>query len=202
MADAGIEAVRIGEEFADGVIRKVAGAGKNALLDDPRIRADFEHIEVVIGFEDEAIGLTEMDSDVIRQVTEIRADGDFGAVGAKGESDGVGGVVRDSEGVDVNIADRETLSGLNGLNTTETLAEGIGQDALECVHGGLCDVKGRFPEAEDLRKAVAVVGVLVGDEDSVEAIDVALDSGKASKGFAFSEAGVNEDTGGFGFEQG
>jgi hypothetical protein len=156
----------------------------------------------VIGFEDEAIGLTEVDPDVIGQVAEIGADSDLGAVSTEGESDRVGGVVRDGEGVDVNIADRKALAGLNGLNAAETLAEGIGQDALESVHGGLCDIEGRLPEAEDLRKAVAVVGVLVGDEDGIESIDVALDSGESSEGFALAEAGVNEDAGAFGFEQG
>jgi len=38
-----------------------------------------------------------------------------------------------------------------------------------------------------------MIGVLVGDEDCVEAIDAALDSGEASESFAFSEASVNED---------
>jgi hypothetical protein len=43
--------------------------------------------------------------------------------------------------------------------------------------------------------------MLVGDEDSVEAIDVAFNGGEAGESFAFSEAGVNEDAGALGFEQ-
>ena len=202
MANAGIEAFGIDEEFADGVIREVAGAGKHALLDDPRVGPDLEHVEIVVGFEDEAISVAEMDSDVVRQVAEIGADGDFGAVGTEGESDGVGGVVRDGERVDVDIADRETLAGLDGFDAAETFAEGVGKDALEGVHCRLRDVKRRFPKAENLREAVAVVRVLVGDEDGVEAVDVALDGGEAGESFALSEAGVNEDAGSFGFEQG
>ena len=177
VADAGIKAFGVGEKFADGVIGEMAGAGKDALLDDPGIRADLEHIEVVIGFEDEAIGLAEVDSDVVREVAEIGADGDFGAVGAEGESYRVGSVVRDGEGVDVNVADGEALTGLDGLDATEALAEGVGQDALESVHRGLGDVKRGFPEAQDLREAVAVVGVLVGDEDGVKTVNIAADSG-------------------------
>jgi hypothetical protein len=202
MADAGIEAFRVRKEFADGVIRKVAGAGEDALFDDPGIRADLEHVEIVIGFENEAIGLAEMDPDVIGQVAEIGADGDFGAVGAEGESDRVGGVVRDGERVDVDIADRETLAGLDGLDAAETFAEGVGKDALQGVQRGLGDVERRFPEAEDLREAVAMVRVLVGDKYRVEAIDVAIDGSEAGESFALPEAGVNEDAGGFGFEQG
>ncbi len=202
MADAGIEPFGIGEEFADSMIGEVTGTGKDALLDYPRIGPDLEHVEIVIGFEDEAIGLAEMDSDVIGQVAEIGADGDLGAVGAEGESDGVGCVVRDGERVDVDVADGEALPSLDRLNAAEALAEGFGQDALQGFHRGLSDVERGFPEAEDLREAVAVVGVLVGDEDRIKAIDVALDGGEASEGFAFTEAGINEDSGGVRFEQG
>jgi hypothetical protein len=202
MADAGIEAFGIGKEFAYSVIREMAGAGKDALLDDPRIGADLEHVEIVIGFEDEAIGLAEMDPHMIRQVAEIGTDGDFGAVGAEGESDRVSSVMRNRERVNIDIANGEALASLDGLDTAEALPEGVGQDALEGFHGGLGDVEGWFPEAEDLGQAVAVIGVLVGDENRVEAINVALDCSEAGEGFALSEAGVNEDAGGFCFEQG
>jgi hypothetical protein len=202
MPDAGIKSFGIGEEFTDRVIGEMAGAGEDALLDDPGIWADLEHVEIVIGFEDEAIGLAEMDSDVVWKVAEIGADGDFSAVCAEGEADGVGGVVRDSERVDVDVADGEALAGLDGFYAAEAFAEGVGQDALEGIHCGLGDIEGRFPEAEDLREAVAMVGVLVGDEDGVETVDIAPNGSEAGEGFAFSKAGVNEDAGGFGFEQG
>jgi len=202
VADTGIEAFGVGKEFADGVIGEMAGTGKDALLDDPGIRADLEHVEIVIGFEDEAIGLAEVDSDVIGEVAEIGADCDFSAVGAEGEADRVGCVVRDGEGVDVDIADGEALAGLDGFDAAEALAKGIGEDAVECIHGRFSDVERRFPEAEDLGQAVAVVGVFVGDKNGVKAVDVALNGGEAGESFAFSEAGVNEDAGAFGFEQG
>ena len=202
MTDAGIEAFGVGEEFADRVVGEVASAGEYALFDDPGVRADLEHVEIVIGFEDEAIGLAEVDSDVIGQIAEIGADGDLGAVGAESESNGVGGVVRDGERVDVDVADPETLASLDGLYAAEALAESVRQNALEGFQGGLGDIERGFPEAEDLREPVAVVGVFVGDEDGVETVDIAPDGGEAGEGFAFSKAGVNEDAGAFGFEQG
>jgi len=201
VADAGIEAFGVGEKFADGVIGEMPGAGEDALLDDPGIRANLEHVEIVIGFEDEAIGLAEVDSNVIWEVAEIGADSDFGAVGAEGESDGVCGVVRDGEGMDVDVADRKALAGMDGFDAAEAFAKGVGKDALEGVHGGLGNVERGFPEAEDLGEAVAVVGVLVGDEDGVETIEIAADGGEAGESFAFSEASVNEDSGCFCFEQ-
>jgi hypothetical protein len=202
MADAGIEAFGICEKFADGVIGEVAGAREDALLDDPGVGADLEHVEIVIGFEDKAIGLAKVNSNVIWQVAEIGADGDFCAVGAEGESDGIGSVMRNCKRVDVDIADGEALASLDRFDAAEALAESVRQDALEGFHRGLSDVERRFPEAEDLGEAVAVVGMLVGDEDRVEAINVALDSGEASESFTLSESGVNEDASSFSFEQG
>jgi hypothetical protein len=197
-----IETVGIGEVFADSVIGKMTSAGKNALLNDPRIRADLEHVEVVIGFENKTISFAEVDFDELGHVAEVSADGHLGAVGAKGETDGIDGIVRDGESVDVDVANTKALARLNGFNATEALAEGFRENALKNAHGRFGDEKRRLPETENLRKTVAVIAVLVSDEDSVEVIEVAFDGGKAGKSFAFAEASVNKDAGVFGFEQG
>ena len=190
-----IETVGIGEVFADRVIGKMAGAGKHALLDDPGIRADLEHVEVVIGFEDEAIGFAEVDFDELGHIAEVGTDGNLGAVGAKGETDGIDGIVRDSESVDVDVADTKALARLNGFDAAEAFAESLGENALKNAHGGFGDEERSLPETENLRKTVAVIGVFVSDEDSVEVIEVAFDGGETSESFAFTEASVNEDAG-------
>jgi hypothetical protein len=139
---------------------------------------------------------------MVWQVAEIGADGDFGAVGAEGEADGIGGIVRDGKGVDVDIANGEALASLDRFDAAEPFPEGVGQNALEGVHSGLGDVQRGFPEAEDLREAVAVVGVLVGDENGVQTVEITAYGGEAGESFALSETGVNEDASGFRFEQG
>ena len=201
-AGAGVEAFGVGEIFADGEIGKVAGAAEDALLDDPGVGADFEHVQIVIGFEDEAIGVAEMDFDVIGHVAEVGDESELGAVGAEGEADGVGGVVRNGEGADFDIADGEALAGSDGFASGEALAEGVGKNALESVEGGVGDEERCFPEREGLGKAAAVVGVLMRDEDAVEAVDVELQGGEAGEGVALAEAGVDEEAGARGFEQG
>ena len=73
---------------------------------------------------------------------------------------------------------------------------------MERVHGGFGDEERRgFPDSEDLRKAGAVVGVLVGDQDGVEMIDFAADSGQAGQGFAFAQTGIDEDARALCFQQ-
>jgi len=179
----------------------MAGAREDALLDDPRIGADFEHVEVVIGFEDQAIGLAEMDFNEFGHVAEIRTDGDFCAIGAESETNRVGGIMRDGEGVDVDVANDKALAGLDGLHSAKAFAKCIGHDALERGHGGFGNVERSFPEPQDLRKAVAVVRVFVGDENGVEMVDFSLNGSKASKGFTFAKASVDEDASGTRFQQ-
>ncbi len=110
--------------------------------------------------------------------------------------------MRNSESVDVNVADSEVLARLDGFNAFEPLAKRFREHAPHCVQGGLGDVERRFPKTQHLREAVAVVGVLVGDEDAVDAVDSSFDGGEAGEGFAFAEAGVHEEAGALGLEQG
>jgi hypothetical protein len=196
-----IETIGIGKVFADRVVGEMAGAGKDALLNDPRIGADLEHVEVVVGFENETISFAEVDFDKLRHVAEVGADGNLGAVGAKSETDGIDGIVRDGKGVDVDVTDAKALAGLNGLNAAEALTEGLRENALKSTHGGLGYIERTLPETEDLRETIAVIGVFVSDEDSVKMIEVGFDGGEPSKSFAFTEASVNKDAGAFGFEQ-
>ena len=201
VASARIKAVGIGQVFTDGVIGEVSGAGEDTLLDDPRIWADFQHIQIVIGFEDQAICFSQMDFDELGHVAEVGADGHLGAVRAECESDGVGSIVRNGEGVYVDIANCEALAGLNGFHASQALGESTGKDALQRVHGRRSNVKRHLPEPEDLRQAVAVVGVLVSDQDGVEVVKFPADGSEAGQGFAFAKAGVNKDAGAFSFEQ-
>ena len=53
-----------------------------------------------------------------------------------------------------------------------------------------------------MRETVAVIGVFVGDEDGVEAFDVAADRGEARKGFPFAKTSVDKDASAFGFKEG
>ncbi len=120
IARARVKAFRIAKIFADGVIREMARAAENALLDDPRIRPDFEHVQIVIGFEQQTIGVTQMDFDEFGHVAEIGDERHLRAVGAKREADWIGSVVGNLKGVDVDIADGEVLPGLNGFDAAQS----------------------------------------------------------------------------------
>ena len=191
----GVKAFGVGKIFTYSVIGKMARAGEHALFDDPRIRANFEHVEIVIGFEKKAVGAFEMDFDQFGHVAKVGDEGHLCTIRPESETDRVGGVVGNGEGMDVNIADGKMLAGVNGFDAVEPLAKSFRKNALKRAHGGLSDVERSFPEAKHLWEAVAVVGVLVGDEDAVNAVDILLDGGEAGESFAFAKAAVHEEAG-------
>ena len=201
IARSGVESLWVCQIFTDGEVRQVAGTRQNTLLDGPRVRTDFEHVQIVIGFENQAVGLAQMHFDVIRHIPKIGADSNLCAVGPKSERHRVDGIMGNTKCVNIDITDRKTLTGLNGLHAAKTLAKRFGKNAPEGSHGGFGHIEGSFPETEGLRKAVAVVRVFVRDQDSVQVVKFQANGGEAGKSFALSQAGVNKDAGAFGFEQ-
>ena len=197
----GVETFGIAEILAHGVIGKMAGAGEHTLFDDPGVGTDFQHVEIVIGFENQTIGAAEMDFDEFRHVAEIGDDRHFRAVRLESETDGIGSVMRDGKSMDVDVANRKMLAGMNRFDATEALGKSFGEDALHGPQSGLGDVERGFPKAEHLREAVAVVGVFVGDENTVEMFDCFFDGGEAGESFALTEAGVHEEAGALSLEQ-
>src|SRR2546423_3866903 len=97
----------------------MAGAAENALLHNPRIRTNFQHVQIVIGLEHQAIRIAEMNFDKLGHVAQIGHQGYLYTISAKREAHGIGGIMRNSEGVDFDVADSEALTGVDGLNATE-----------------------------------------------------------------------------------
>jgi len=119
VACASIEDFRIGEKITDHGVGEVAGAAHHALFNVPGIGTDLEHFEIVIGFQDQEVGFAQVLFNELGKVAEIGDDGDFRAVGAESVADGIDRVVRDGEGIDLDVADLETLAGANVLEAID-----------------------------------------------------------------------------------
>jgi hypothetical protein len=156
----------------------------------------------VIGFQDNAIAIPKVDLDVVWHVPEVGYYSHLCAIRAKREPDGVGSVVRYLKSMNIYIPNQEALPRLNCLHAPEAFIQGVWKRAPKRVHRGFRDVKWSFPKAKHLWKAVAVVSVLVGDEDAVDAIDAQFDGREASESFAFAEAAVHKESGALRLEQG
>src|SRR5438874_13653931 len=100
-----------GKEIREGVIRQVPDATHYPLLHRPGIRASPEHLHIMIGFDHQHIAAAQMIANVGRDVSQISRDGYFYAFRAKGESHWIGGVMRNGEWRNRNIADLKPASG-------------------------------------------------------------------------------------------
>ena len=187
---------RIADVVAGDVVRQVAVASHDALLDGPGVGADLEHFDVVVGLEQEEIGSAEVIADGLGEVAEVGGDADAEAFGAEAEADGVGGVVGDGERGDGDVADGEGLAGLEGFEVRGEVAPG------DAGRGEAGQVDGDAKEAGEGDEAADVVGVFVGDEDGVEGGGVFADGGEAVEDFAAAQAGVDEQAGAAGGEKG
>ena len=196
-----VETLRIGKIFADGMIGKMTCAGKYALLDYPGIRTYLQHFQIVIGFKHQAIRIAEMYFDQFGHVAEIGDDGHLEATSAKREANRICGIVRNGKGMHVNIANGEMLPGMHGFDATQTLFEAIGKNLLQRIKGWLGHVERGFVKSEHLGKAVAVIGMLVGDENPVELIESDIASSEACERFAFAESAIDEEASARSFEQ-
>lgn len=192
--DGGIEV--IADELGNDVVRKVAAAAHHALFHAPGVGAHFEHVEIVIRFEQQAVGATQMEMNGFRHVAEVGGDADFHALGADGEAHGVDGVVGDGEALDVDIADGEGGARLEGfeLGGVAVPIDGLG--------GEVRDVNGNVQLAGDADEPCDVIGMLMRDEDGLERFRVFFDIGEAAEGLAAAEPGINEDTGLAGRDEG
>ena len=173
----------------------MAGAAQHALLHHPWIRTHFEHIQIVIGFQDQAVRAAEMNFYQLRHVTEVGNDRHFRAIRTKRKPDGISRVMRYCKRVNFNVANAEMLPHANGFHAVEPLAKSFGKKPLHRAHRGFGDVQRRLPQPKHLRQAVAVVGVFVGDEDAVEMFDGFFDGGEPRERFAFAEPGVHQESG-------
>ncbi len=146
----------------------MAGAAHDALLDVPGVRADLQHFQIVIRFQDQEIGFAQVMLHQLRHVAEVGDDGDFFAVGAKGVADRVGGIMRNGERGDFDIADYELDSGADVLTTRSILVFGPSLVHLaDFAVRRLGQVGRAFPIARQLRETVRVIAVFVGDQDAV-----------------------------------
>ena len=72
-----VETFRIAQILAHRVIREMPRAAHHPLLDVPRIRPHFQHFQIVIRFQDQAIRAAQMVFHKLRHVAKVGDDGNF-----------------------------------------------------------------------------------------------------------------------------
>lgn len=197
-----------GENLGDGCggleVGEVAVVAGDAADEAGRAAAGGQEIGIVIGFQDEDVGLTKNAADFGSDVAEVGGGGDAerggagsgakGEVKAEGEAFGVVGEFEgsDVEAVDVEAARRERANQAGAVEAAEDGAEAAAQDD-EVFGGG--DERDFIVVAELERGVGDVVAVGVGDEEGGDAGGVDGLGGEVGGESALGEAHVDEDSG-------
>lgn len=197
----GVKAFRIGQKFADRVIRKVSRAAHHTLLDVPGIRPNLQHFKIVVGFQHQAIGFAQVKFHELRKIAEVSNNGDFRTTRAKSESQRIDGIMRNRKWRDFNIANNEAVSCTDVFDMVQALLRTLGKNAVYFGVRGFGQVHRGAPLAEDLRQSADMIAMFVGDNNAVEAIDQALDRGQPPQRFFFAETRVHQQTRALGFEK-
>ena len=165
-----VERLRIGEEFADGVIGEMPGAAHDALLDVPRIGADLQHIEIVIGLEHQAVRIAQVNLYQLRQVAEVGHNRYLHTARAECESQRIDGVVRNRNRRHFNIAHNKSLPGADVFHAIQALVRSFRQDTQNFSVCRFSEIHSRAPLAQHLSQRTNMIGVFVGDNDAIEPI--------------------------------
>src|SRR2546422_7603441 len=99
-----------GKEIRECVIRQVPYPAHHPLFYRPGIWASPQHFHIMVGFDHQHIAAAQMIANVGRDVSEISRNSHFYAFRAKGKSHRIGGIMRDGEWRNRNIADLKPAS--------------------------------------------------------------------------------------------
>lgn len=165
-----LRGVDSGEKFGGDAVVEMAVGGLDAGLEIFGIAAVAEHVQVVVGLDDDVVGLPHVVVDALADAAEIGGYGETAVAVGDVESGVVGAVVHDVEGCHFEVADAEGELLVDWRVVVLDAARDVvaAQDAVEGLGG-----------AEDAQMAVAaqqgidvadVVAVVVGETDSGHAV--------------------------------
>ena len=109
----------VGKEICEGLVREMTHPAHHPLLHRPGIRPATQHLQVVIRFHDQHIAATQMIPHADRQVAEVGGNPYLNSIRTKGESHGIGGVMRNREGLHRNVANLKAVARLEFLQLVE-----------------------------------------------------------------------------------
>ena len=82
------------EKLRDTVVGQVPAPAHDPLLQGPGIGAGFEHLNIVVGFQDDAVTPLQSLQHEVGDIPQIQGDPDLNAVLLNDEAERIGGIVR------------------------------------------------------------------------------------------------------------
>jgi len=174
-----------------GLVREVAVAAENPLFEAPWPGGTIlEHLDIVVGFEDEAMSRPHALEHELRGMAEIGEEPEIAGGGPHEESHRVLRIVRDAEGFDGDIPDLE-----RGARAEDPEVQGRFELVLNGFLGEAIAVNRNVQLLAKGFQAGRVVGMLVRDENTTQALGRAPYARKALAYLAQTEPCIDEEAG-------
>ena len=183
-----------GIQFPDDIggldVGEMAAAADDTVLQFLRVAAIAEHFLVVVSFEESHVALAEVGVELLAVGPDISHDADIDASDFDAEAAWVLDVVRFCESMNLEIADRERVAGLEELDTA-AFGTVFNLETLECstAHEG----RHLISVAEPL-DAVDMVRMLVTNEDSTDFADVQATAAHSLKELAETDTYIDDNS--------
>ena len=182
------------EKIARHRVREVPVAPHHPLLHAPGIRANLQHVEIVIRFHQQNLHAAQMNFDGIGDVAQVRRDADLDAFGMKAKPDRIDGIVRNRETLHRDIPHNPARTGLKRFDP------GRGQLVFP-VDQRRGEARGEYRNrlcllhtpADEPRQPRHVIRVLMRNQNRVDVLRFFADFGEPSRHFAHAEARVDQD---------
>lgn len=185
-----------------GFVAQMAVSAADPLLHGPRtMRVVLQEFQIVVGFEDQRVGLLRPVERKMGCVAEVGEEDHVTVAMVDEETDGIRGVMRDGERFHIEIAHGEALAGFKKA-PVERARFSSGGGALQfrrSEHGFTRGAVGEDGDAVARRhhaQSLHVVAVLVRDEDAIEILDIETDGGEPFLDLLAAETCVHEEAGG------
>src|SRR5262245_11456048 len=105
--------VSVANKPPDCGVRQMSVSPHKPLFERPRIRADTQHLQIVVGFEDQDMRTCKPVPDIVRKMSDVRQLGYLYATAHDAEGDGIACIVWNSKWDDLRVAYHKGSTGLD-----------------------------------------------------------------------------------------
>ena len=187
------------EEVGGFEVGEVSARAFDSVFNGGRVGAAGEHAGVIVALDEDGVEGLDEAIEAGEDVAEVGEDTEAVFSVVDDEGDAIGAVVCGGDGVDGDAIDGDGVAGaevFDGMDVTKGI---VGPGGAEGLGGG---VHGEVELSIVDSGAADMVGVVVGDDERVNAIDVAVEGTEAKGCLSAADAGVEEETDAHGFDVG
>ena len=150
----------------------MTGSAKYALFERIRVFSGLEHVFIVIGFKKHDVAACDRVQPAFPDTADVGGDGGFEIARKKGVAAGVGRVVRDGKGANVDFSDVKILPCVDDAHIFALNRADLVRHAAPSAFGGI-DGQIEFPGKDAC--GGNVIRVFVGDQNRLEAFGLYAD---------------------------